>query len=387
METSTHKVEVVRIDRIEKHPNADTLGIVNVFGGYPCIVRLQDWKVGDFAAYVPPDSLVPVDREEFAFLKERPDGKKDVNGKIYHLVRSIKLRKLPSLGLLIKLDQQDYDTPARPLFVPGDDLAGYFGVLHYDPPQQSHGGPNHIKRGYAEKAPFINPPVYDLDALRRFNYVFTDGEAVSVTEKIHGANARYTWEDRGFTEFGKGWMRVGDYHISWKGIKKLPYFVRYLHVGSRTVWKRFNIDWISKGMINDVWWEAIIQNPYIIQYLSKNPGMTAYGEVYGKVQDLRYGLPNGVRLKLFDLRRPDGSYLDPDVFEATCELWGMPMVPDLGIVDFSMDTLCKLAEGPSLVEGADHIREGIVVKPIRERAHPAIGRVALKLVGLSYYER
>ncbi len=226
MDKSTHKVEVVRIDRIEKHPNADTLGIVNVFGGYPCIVRLQDWRVGDLAAYVPPDSLVPVDREEFAFLKDRPDGKKDVNGRIYHLVRSIKLRKLPSLGLLINLRQTGIVNMPNV----GEDLATYFEVLHYEPPTQGTNLQKFVKRGLAEKAPFTNPPVYDLDALRRFNYVFIDGEAVSVTEKIHGANARYLWEDRGFINFGKGSIRIGDFLISWKGIKKLPHFVRYLHV-------------------------------------------------------------------------------------------------------------------------------------------------------------
>jgi RNA ligase (TIGR02306 family) len=382
METSTHKVEVIQIDRIEKHPNADTLGVVNVFGGYPCIVRLQDWAEGDFAAYVPPDSLVPVDASVFAFLKERPDGKKDIGGKVYHLVRSIKLRKLPSLGLLIKLEGDGKYTV-------GENLAEHFGVLHYDPPQQGSQNPRQfLRKGYSEKAPFVNPPVYDLDALRRFNYVFTDGENVSVTEKIHGANARYVWEDRGFTEFGKGWLRVGDYHISWKGIKKLPTFVRYLHVGSRTVWKRFDPTWTSKGQMNDVWWDAILQNPRLVEYLSLTPGSIAYGEVYGKVQDLHYGLLNEVRLAIFDIKRPDGSFMDPDVFASTCALWDLPMVPIIeAVVPFYMDTMLSLAEGPSLVKGADHIREGIVVKPVRERFHPAIGRVALKLVGLSYYER
>jgi hypothetical protein len=42
-------------------------GIVHVFG-YQCVVRLGEWAEGDLAACVVPDSLVPLDRPEFAFL-------------------------------------------------------------------------------------------------------------------------------------------------------------------------------------------------------------------------------------------------------------------------------------------------------------------------------
>jgi hypothetical protein len=52
-----------------------------------------------------------------------------------------------------------------------------------------------------------------------------------------------------------------------------------------------------------------------------------------------------------------------------------------------MEKMIELAEGPSLIPGANHLREGIVVKPVEERFHTAVGRVALKLVSLAYYER
>jgi hypothetical protein len=71
---STHRVEVVRIGTIEKHPNADSLGVVRVYG-YFCCVRLADWRPGDLAAYVVPDSLVPVDHPEFRFLADASKGR------------------------------------------------------------------------------------------------------------------------------------------------------------------------------------------------------------------------------------------------------------------------------------------------------------------------
>lgn len=37
--------------------------------------------------------------------------------------------------------------------------------------------------------------------------------------------------------------------------------------------------------------------------------------------------------------------------------------------------------------GADHVREGFVVKPIRERQDPRLGRVFLKMAGEGYLLR
>lgn len=380
MEKSTHKVEVIRIHKIEKHPNADTLGIVNVFGGYPCIVRLQDWEVGDLAAYVPPDSLVPIDREEFAFLRERADGKREVNGKVYHRVRSIKLRKEISLGLLIPLRSNEFEE--------GQDLAEHFGVLHYEPPVQGGEHKAFTKRGLAEKAPFINPPTYDLDALRRYRYVFEDKELVFVTEKIHGANARYVWEDRGFIERIPGGIRVGDFLLTTRGITKVPYWVRFLHVGSRNLWKRWDPKWRVLGDVTDVWWQAILQDPQALAFLQQNPGFTLYGEVYGKVQELKYGLPNNVAFAAFDIMEPNRRFLPCDQFFDVCQFHGVTTVPLIAMMEFDFDKLVALAEGNSLIPTAppDHIREGIVIKPKHERTHPAIGRVALKLVSLRYLE-
>ena len=66
--SSDNRVLVVQIESLRKHENADTLSIVDVFGGYPCIVRTGEFQVGDLAAYISVDMLVP-DRLEFAFLR------------------------------------------------------------------------------------------------------------------------------------------------------------------------------------------------------------------------------------------------------------------------------------------------------------------------------
>ena len=63
---STHKVEVVKV-KLECHPNANALSIVKIYN-YQVCCRTDDWKDGDMAAYIPPDSLVDTTRPEFSFL-------------------------------------------------------------------------------------------------------------------------------------------------------------------------------------------------------------------------------------------------------------------------------------------------------------------------------
>lgn len=61
-----HRIDVIRIDRITKHTNADTLGLVQVYG-FTCAVKLDQFKPGDLAVYIEPDFVVP-DAPQFAFL-------------------------------------------------------------------------------------------------------------------------------------------------------------------------------------------------------------------------------------------------------------------------------------------------------------------------------
>ena len=49
---------------------------------------------------------------------------------------------------------------------------------------------------------------YDIDSMRRYKNVFQDGEPVMITEKIHGANARYCWlNDRLWSGSRTQWKR------------------------------------------------------------------------------------------------------------------------------------------------------------------------------------
>lgn len=322
MSGSTHRVEVVPV-RMEPHPNADALSIVRVFDGYVCCVRTADWQGVERGAYIPPDSVCPA-TEQFAFLGD------------HRRIKVKRLRGVVSMGLLV---------PAPDGAALGDDVAEALGVTHYDPPLPLTSG------GEAIKPPPGYRPVFDVESLRRYASALVPGEPVIVTEKIHGANGRFTYlEDAGF------------------------------FCGSRTEWKKESAD--------NLWWRALRETAGLREFLTSCPGVTVYGEVYGQVQDLKYGTTKGgVRFAAFDILK-GSEWMDPLPARDWSTPFGLPWVPTIECGEgFDLDKAMALAEGPSLVPGADHVREGCVVKPLAERTDPTVGRVCLKVVGNGYLER
>lgn len=331
MAESTHKVEIVRVGPIQQHPNADTLGTVTIHDSYTVVVKLDQWAEGTLAAYVPPDSMVPVNRPEFAFLAGS-------TGAEHVRVKVKRLRGIYSQGLLIPLPEE---APERTL---GADIAGWLGVTHYDSPETFSSG------GDSERAMSGDRPVYDVESFRRYGRdVFPDPlEAVAVTEKVHGANARYTFQD------GRLWC------------------------GSRTQWKRDDP--------KSIWWTAARKYPQIEQMLREHPGVTLYGEVFGQVQDLKYGR-TGVDFVAFDVLDPSGSYYSMQAFMDLCDAAQIPRCPVLYTGPVGRVDLLALAEGPSQIAGAKNVREGCVVRAMQERWTPEHGRASLKIVGNGYLER
>jgi len=233
----------------------------------------------------------------------------------------------------------------------GDDVADLFGVEHYEP-NSCMGIQKRTTGGDAEQVPDNLRTVakYDVDSLRRYSRVFTPGELVMVTEKIHGANSRYCFsEDR-------------------------------MWCGSRSEWK--------KKQDGSIWWRALEVTPQIEEFCRAHPGFILYGEVYGKVQELRYGVENDVRFAAFDVLGPSGAFFPALFGRAVTESSGVPCVPLYrGEMPFDFAEICEMAEGPSRMEGANHVREGVVVKPVEERWHQSVGRVILKVVGSGYLKK
>lgn len=369
MSNSTHKAEVVPVN-LRRHDGSDHLSIADVYG-YTCVCRTEDWQSVEKAVYIPPDSLVPVNRPEFAFLAAdaRADG--------LYRVKARKLRGVLSFGLLV---------PAPADAVLGDDLAESLGVVHYDPEIHSVGRPQGGIRmgGEVASAPNVYHVKYDVESGRRYaKGMFQPDEMVVVTEKVHGANSRYV--------FSGGVMHCGS-RTEWK--KEYP---TYSHLTVESLAERTGSleraeellqKLQSKTPQRNMWWTALSNHPEIRYFCERYPDLVVYAECYGAVQDLGYGHKKGeVSLAIFDLMR-DGRWLDHDECEALRKEYKLPWVPLVaGPIPFDFDKICEMAEGKTLFPGANHVREGVVVRPVKERRHDRYSRCVLKWVGAGYLER
>lgn len=315
-----HKVEVVRITHLEPHPRADNLEVTKIWGYVSCVQKGQ-FKIGDLAAYIEPDSIVDTSRPEFSFLGD------------HSRIRVRTMRGMRSQGFVL---------PAPPGSKEGDDVAEILGVTHYDPPIPMSTG------GECEKPPPGFYPSYDIKPWRHYKYLLNPEEMIVATEKIHGASSRYCFRDGKF------------------------------YVSSHNEWKRY----CPKNMF----WQAAIQNPWIEEFCRNNPELTLYGEVFGTVKHFKYGSKqNQIQFAAFDVLYK-GDWMS---YEDTRTLDIKHPVPVVYYGPYNEDRMLELCSGPSIVamrNGADHIREGIVIKPIKERISLEIGRVQLKLVSDDYYE-
>lgn len=324
---SEFHVEVITIGKIEKHQNADSLSITQVHGGYPCIIRTGEFQEGDKAVYVPVEAMVPVSDPRFAFLANKEKNRDRER------IRAKRLRGTFSMGLLTKAD---------PSWQVGQNVQAELNITKYEPPEPLNAG------GEDEKDPGFLPVYTDIEGLRKFTHLLKEGEEVVVTEKLHGANGRWLYQEDRF----------------WAGSHKN----------------------IKRENPNNMYWKAALQ-ANLHEKLKSFPGTAVYGEVFGQVQDLKYDTKQGeLKLALFDsLNTKTRAYHDDAEFDELCKALGVPRVPVLYRGPWSSD-LRKLAEGDSQL--AKHVREGFVVRPVKERFEAELGgRLILKLIGEGYHLR
>lgn len=344
---SEFTVPVVRIETIKKHPDADTLSITEAEGN-PCIIRTGDLEVGDLAIYIPVDAVISDDTRignALSFLKWNAKGK--------HRVKAMRLRGIFSMGILVKattlFPSGSMAVPApvdEVVLGPGMDLSQELGIVKYE--EQVHGATVRKLGGQQERDPGLMP-IYGLDNYRKFKHVFTPEQEVVVTEKLHGCNARF----------------VHDGETLW--------------VGSHKTWKKLDGD--------DVWNEIAKKYDLAIK-LARYPKVGIFGEVFGSVQDLRYGMAGDeIDFRLFDVYDVNtGKYQDWAVVEEMAANLGLQTVPVLYRGSFNAAVIEPLASGMDTVSGTN-IREGVVIKTAIETFNPRTIRTTAKLVSEEYLLR
>ena len=323
---STLIVEVCRIENVAAHSNADALELAQI-KGWQCVIPKGQYTAGDLVTYIPIDAVIPVEHSDrWGFTKYLSNGR----------VRCAKLRGEPSFGVIVNLEKSEWTE--------GEDVKDFYGITKYVPPIK-------ISAGDAAPSHPLFPEYTDVENLRNFPSVLTDGEEVVVTEKLHGTSCRI-----GLIE--------GE-----------------LMAGSMSV-RRVR----PERLADSIYWQPLetcgVQP--LLEYLGQSSRQVIlYGEVFGsKIQNLNYGLVGTLGFRAFDLL-VDGKYLGADAFFGICAEFGVETVPMLYRGPYELGTIKALSEGPTTL-GATHIREGVVVKPTVERTDPKVGRVCLKYIGDPY---
>lgn len=368
-------VHLVEIGDFGKHPNADTLSITQIYG-QNVIFRSGTYNKGDLAIFLPPDTVLPSDPEH-AIIK-------DSGLKPGHRIDAVRFRGIFSNGLTI---------PASVLFTPeelatipvGTHVADRIGVTKYEDQ-----GDKLATTGENEKDPGIMPVYTDIDGWAKYRNsgIIAEGDEVVILEKIHGANGRFCYRD------GRLWVGsrtcvkaeyVGEDGVErnlwWNVAKALDIQGKFERLFSGN----WQYDDIVDGKVGRVKQKQAEQNVNILSEVTLE-GTVIYGEVYGQVQDLRYGVDKGATFRVFDSWNPSlQRYNDWTVTEAIARAMGLDLVPELyrGPWEPSLESL---RNGPSVLYPG-HIREGYVIKPVQEKWNPRTQRTIFKFVGEDYKTR
>ena len=354
---STFAVTVEKLNILE-HPQADALELAQV-GLYRAVVAKGAYKSGDLAVFVPEQGVLPSALIDALGLTGK------LAGSNADRVKAIRLRGELSQGVVIPLSLIPESVDVEDAYRSKADISGILGIFKWVPEIPVH------MSGQAYGAGDMLRWV-DIENIKRFPDIFPEGEMVTATEKIHGTCtvASYSVTD-------------DTLHVSSKG---------FAAKSTALTESETNLYWRSAHAYDLKGVAAAIADRY---------GATAvgiYGETYGKgVQDLHYGAAANVDGKpgyaMFDIKvqyaNGEQEWLDFDVTAQLAAELNVPCVPILYRGPYSADKIAEVAEGKETISGQSlNVREGVVVRPVKERKSEVLGGRAIgKWVSEGYLTR
>lgn len=336
---------------VHEHPDADALELAQV-GLYRAVVAKGAYRTGEAAVYIPEQSVLPAGLiEELGLTGRLAGGNAD-------RVKAVRLRGELSQGIVCQ-PKALADVDLARAVKEGTDFAERLGIVKWVPPIPP------TMSGDVEPAPDLLPWV-DIENIQRYPDIFTAGEPVVLTEKLHGSACLMTYV-----------ADEGRVYVSSKGF------------GAKSL--------ALKEDERNLYWRAVCGHgvPETAARLAERLGarrIGIFGEVYGAgVQDLTYGA---------DGRRDTLGYA---VFDVSAEIGGavrwldagsvlgdeLPLVPRLFEGPYDSARVLELAAGRETVSGRGlHLREGVVIRPAVERYSPVTGgRAIAKAVSAAYLTR
>lgn len=407
---------VVAIDDVIPHPNADKLSIA-IIGGWQVCIKLDEFKKGDLALYCEIDALVPTSVPEFAFLEARTDSLKSFGEQTYSRIKTIKLRKELSQGLLTPIPQQIKD-PIKD----GTDLTQALGVLKYE--KSASKNATEVETNYswyhrlalrirgAEVEPLPFPTFLRKSEENRvqnsssqYQRAVADGEEFEVTVKLDGESMTiYSTIDNGIIKTGvcSRNCEIRQEDVVFTPVQTLRRWVGSLMLRNRRAFSWRRITWPKEAATPMAWVREFRDNNTRRDIL--NVGLPNLERVIRADSDnfMRFALKHGLMKRLEDMYNENGIaytvqgelfgpgiqsnhegvaelafnvyrvYCDgrevvaPDIAQRTCVALGLSYVPVLeqsAKLPATMAEALKRAEGKCYYTNKGH-REGLVFKSL-----------------------
>jgi RNA ligase (TIGR02306 family) len=349
MENNNSVCYIAAINEINPIEGADNIELA-VVGGWNCITKKGEQKIGDLVMVATTDAIVPFELSEKMGVTNylRKGGR----------VRTVKLRGVYSECLIIPIQH----IPFMENYYEGKDMMKVMDIYKYEPPVKM------VQLAGGKKIRYQDNPnfhvYYKFPNLKNVPNMFTEEDTVEITRKIHGTNARY-----GIVKKAKLtiWDRL---KISLaKKVKPEWKWAEYeFVVGSHNVEKGSD----SNGFYDtNVWYE--IEKKYNIKqklwdYVKSSDydiigdGITLYGEIYGAgiQKGYDYGLKE-IEFVGFDVKE-EGEYLDPINSKLLIEhILELPYVEQLYYGRWSQEVQDKYVFN-NYIKGTKVPEEGIVIK-------------------------
>lgn len=360
-------VEVCTIDNIKPHPDPETINLeIATVKGWDCIVGKGTYQTGNKIVYIPIDSMIPLEwSEKWNITKYLHKGR----------VKSLKLRGFISCGLIVACEDLQW--------VVGQDVSEFYGITKWEPQELT----STKSENERDNPKFIK--YTDIENFNNFPDIFDENELVIFTEKIHGTNSRVGFIDGNFIAGSHNCNKRLDIPIPKNKITNTIFNFIGNKIFGKDIIKK-NYDYLNTSQ--SLYWYPLTQSNIrnMLLYLNEiynKKTIILFGEIYGNIQDLKYGLDKQYDFIAFDLYVED-HYLDFETFQLYCSMFNIPIVPVIYNGKFSKEKVFEYRQGQSTI--ASHIREGIVIKPYHETIfsnHRCQKRKVLKAINPMYIDR
>lgn len=364
------EVKVYRLT-IEDHPNADKIELAGV-GDYRSIVMKGQFKTGDLGVYIPEAAVCP----DWLITQLGLEGK--LAGKKHNRVKAVKLRGVVSQGLIYPLANQekgilaftgaDDGRPSWTYVEEGQDVQAHLGITKWEPPIPVH------MQGEVFNA-HGHTIAYDIENVKKYPDVLTEGELVIMTEKIHGTWCCFGYHPKFANE---------TFIITSKGLSEDGLAFKVNEANEKNLYIRALDGTANAGGANVL--------DRALGFWGGGTPFYILGEVYGPgvQKGFTYGA-EAPRFRVFDIywgHPGQGHYFDAQVLDTMATALEIERVPELYRGPYSKEKMLEVTQGKEIVSGnAANMREGVVVRPFNERQHIELGRVILKSISEEYLLR